>query len=75
MPMTRFVKIGRPDQEGLFKIRELPPCSYNLIAVEYLGEGEWQDPQLLGRLRAGATRVTLAEGEKKSVTLKLSVGS
>jgi len=74
-PGTRFVRTARPDQEGLFKVRELPSGNYALAALEYLGEGEWQDPEVLARLRARATRVTLMEGEKKTVTLKLSPGS
>ena len=33
--------------------------------------GEWQNPELLGRFEAGAERVTLLEGQDRSVSLKL----
>ena len=69
---SRYVRAARADQEGLFKIRGLPPEDrYLAVAVDYLEEGEGGDPQFLGDITERATRVSLGEGEVKAVDLKL----
>lgn len=71
-PRTRFIQVGRPDQDGKFKIRGLPPQSYLAIAVESVQEGEWSDPDFLERAKGNATRFALNEGETKTFDLKLA---
>jgi hypothetical protein len=71
LPQTRYVTAVRPDQEGRFKVRNLPAGDYLAIAVEYLAQGEWGDPEVLDRLKSKAARVTLDEGESKAVQLKI----
>lgn len=71
--MTRFVRTARPDQSGKFVINGLPAGSYLMAALEYLEPGEEQDPEVLERLRAAGTPVTLNDGEKKDLTLTLRV--
>ena len=70
--MTRYVRTVRPNQEGRFSIKGLPPDDYHLIALDYLETGEEGDPEQLEKWKANATRVTLADGEPKSLTLKLN---
>lgn len=70
--MTRYVRTVRPNQEGRFSIKGLPPDEYYLIALDYLEMGEEGDPEQLEKWKANATRVTLADGEPKSLTLKLN---
>jgi hypothetical protein len=70
--MTRYVRTVRPNQEGRFSIKGLPPDDYYLIALDYLETGEEGDPEQLEKWKANATRVTLADGEPKSLTLKLN---
>jgi carboxypeptidase family protein len=70
--MTRFVRTVRPNQEGRFSLKGLPPDEYYVIALDYLEMGEEGDPEQLEKWKAGATRVTLADGEPKSLTLKLN---
>lgn len=70
-PMSRFIQAGRPDKDGTYTIRGLPPGEYLLRAVDDVDQGEWYDPELLATLRTGATRVTLQEGDTKSLDLKL----
>jgi hypothetical protein len=69
---TRYVRMVRADEQGRFSMRGLPPgATYLAAAVDYVDSGEWQDPEFLERLREEASRVTIREGETKSVTLPL----
>ena len=69
---SRWMSSARADQQGQFKIAELPPGSYLAIAVEYVPQGEWRDPAWLERAARSATKFTLDEGETKTLALKLS---
>jgi hypothetical protein len=71
LPNSRYVTGTRPDQEGRFQVKNLPPGGYYAIAVEYLAQGEWGDPDVLERLKAKATRFSLDEGETKTLELKI----
>ena len=68
---SRFVRTSRPDQSGKFEIKGLPPEDYLVIALDYFEPGEDADPDVLERLRPNATRITIGEGEAKTVTLKV----
>jgi protocatechuate 3,4-dioxygenase beta subunit len=70
--LSRARGSARPDQQGQFKIASLPPGRYHAIAVEYVADGEWADPEWLGRAAKKATRFTLDEGATKTLDLKLS---
>jgi hypothetical protein len=71
-PQSRFIGSGRPDQQGRFTIRGLPPGRYVAIAVGYLEPGEERDPDRLEAWRQGGTVFTLSEGETHALDLKLS---
>jgi Carboxypeptidase regulatory-like domain len=71
VPFTRWVNGTRPDQEGRFRLRNLPAGSYNIVAVDYIEAGAWGDPELLDRLKPHAKRITLSEGGSEKVDLKL----
>lgn len=71
-PMTRWVTGARPDQDGRFKVQNLPAGSYLAIAVDYLPQGEWGDPELLERLKSKAKRFTLDEGGTQTLDLRLT---
>lgn len=69
---SRHVRAGRADQQGLFKVRGLPPGEqYLAVAVDYIEEGEGGDPEFLREMRDQATRLQLGEGEVKAIDLKL----
>lgn len=71
LPNSRYVTGVRPDQDGRFTVRNLPAGDYVAVAVEYLAQGEWGDPDVLQRLRPKATRFSLNEGDNKTLTLPL----
>jgi hypothetical protein len=72
LPLNRWISSARPDQDGRFKVNNLPPGAYYAIALEYVAQGEWSDPDWLERARSKATRFTLDEGGTKALDLKLS---
>jgi hypothetical protein len=68
---SRFIALGRPNQDGRFKIAGLPPEDYLVVAVPALQGSEWQDPDYLESLRSFAQSLTLSEGEARTLDLKL----
>ena len=72
---TRYRAVGRPDQEGRFKIRTLPPGRYYVVAVDYVDPSESNDPEFLDRVRTKATTLTVNEGETKVLDLKVQTVS
>ena len=72
LPMNRWTASARPDQDGQFKFTNLPAGTYYAIAVEYVAQGEWSDPEWLARASKKATRFILDEGTTKMLELKLA---
>jgi len=72
LAQNRWMASARPDQEGQFRLGNLPPGQYYAIAVEYVAQGEWQDPEWLARAAKTATKVAIEEGASKTLELKLS---
>jgi hypothetical protein len=68
---SRRVAGVRPDSQGRYAIRNLPPGRYGVIAVSDLESNEWFDSVLLERLRWVSTGVTLAGVESKTVDLMI----
>jgi hypothetical protein len=65
------VQAVRPGVDGKYVIRDLPPGDYLLAAVTDVDQDEWQDPAFLERLQPGSIKVTIAEGEKKTLDLRI----
>jgi Carboxypeptidase regulatory-like domain len=74
LPSTRWVNGTRPNQEGRFQIRNMPAGSYYAVALEYIEQGSWGDPELLDRLKTQAKRFTLGEGGTETLDLKIAQG-
>jgi hypothetical protein len=70
-PLTRAIGSVRPDQQGRFSLRGLPPGRYLVAAIDYLQSGQERDLKLLERLRARATAVVLTEGGTQNVTVTM----
>lgn len=70
---SRYLRTARPDTNGRYNIKSLPPSDdYLIIVVQNLESGQGADPEFLARAREEAKPVTLAEGETKAVDAKLS---
>ncbi|MBZ5557337.1 MAG: carboxypeptidase-like regulatory domain-containing protein [Acidobacteriia bacterium] len=69
---SRYQSMGRPDQDGRFKIMGLPPGEYYIIAVDRVEPGQQGDPDFLESVRSRATSLSLNEGETKTVDLRLN---
>jgi hypothetical protein len=70
---SRFIRTARPDQDGRFQIRGLPPLErYLAIAVHGLEDGQAGDPEFLARIRNGATDFSLGDGEIRALDLRFS---
>jgi hypothetical protein len=70
---SRYIRAMRPDTNGRYNTRNLPPGEdYLVIAVQNLEQGQGSDPEFLARAREEAKPFLLAEGETKAVDVKLS---
>ena len=67
----RCVKSARPDRQGRYHVKGLPPGEYLAIALDYVEDGIWNDPEYLEGIRGRAERFTLAEAESKNLDLEL----
>ena len=72
---SRYFGTGRADQDGRFKVRNLPPGDYYAIALDYVEPGAGTDPEFLETIRNRATTFSMTEGAVKALDLKLVMGS
>jgi hypothetical protein len=70
---SRHLGTGRPDQDGRFKVRNLPPGDYYAIALDYVEPGAGTDPEFLEKIRNQATTFSMSEGAVKTLDLKLVI--
>jgi hypothetical protein len=68
---SRFMTAARPDSKGAFTLTGLLPGDYLAIAVPSIQGQDWQNPLTLESYRALATSVTVLEGGKTNVALRL----
>jgi protocatechuate 3,4-dioxygenase beta subunit len=68
---SRFVRAARPDQQGQWRIRGLPPGEYLAVAVETVEEGQWYEPEYLESIRRHGQKATLVEAGEKTLALRL----
>jgi hypothetical protein len=70
---SRYSGSGRPDQDGRFKVRQLPPGDYYAIALDYVEPGAGADPEFLDKIRDRATPFSMTEGGITTLDLKLAI--
>ena len=61
----------RPGGDGRFKFQNPRPGDYLIAAVTDVEQGEWNDPAFLEQLVAASTKISVAEGEKKTQSLRI----
>ena len=66
-----FVRAVRPDQQGRYEVKGLPPGEYLAVALDYVQDRMWNDPEYLESLRGYAHKVTIGDGESQTLSLKL----
>jgi protocatechuate 3,4-dioxygenase beta subunit len=68
---TRYVSAARPDVSDVYTVN-VPAGDYFIAAAADIEPGDWNDPDVLASLRDRATRVTIGDGERKTMDLKVS---
>lgn len=68
---TRFIQTARPDQQGRYQVRGLPPGQYVAAAVESLSRDGHYNPAFQKRVRSTAAPFTLKEGQQLVLDLQL----
>jgi endonuclease V-like protein UPF0215 family len=68
---SRWIRAVRPDQQGRYEIKGLPPGEYLAVALNYVEDGTWNDPEYLESIRRYAQRITLGDGGTQTPSLKL----
>ena len=71
-PQARQIMTARPDQNGKFQIRGLPPGEYFLAVIDPQQQGEWFDPAFLEQQTGDASRLTLLEGATRTQDLRIN---
>jgi hypothetical protein len=68
---ARYTRVVRPDQQGRFETRGLPPGNYLAAAVESLEQGSHWDPAFRKQVEPAARRFRLTEGQTATLDLQL----
>jgi hypothetical protein len=68
---TRFIRTARPDQEGRYQTRGLPPGEYFAVAVPSLEGGDEWDPAFRKRVEPLGKRFRLNDGQSATIDLEL----
>jgi hypothetical protein len=73
---SRYFRRARPEPAGYADVRGLPPGDYYVAPVSGMsvlreGADAWQDPEFLESLVQRATRATLIDGQKLSISVRV----
>lgn len=68
---TRFIHTARPDQQGRYQVKGLPPGHYVAAAVQTLSRDGHHNPEFQKRMRAVAKPFSLKEGQELVVDFTL----
>jgi protocatechuate 3,4-dioxygenase beta subunit len=68
---SRFVQTSRPNQNGAFSLKGLPPGRYLAALVPSLENGMQNDPAVLDELRPRAQSFSLTEGQTLNLNLQM----
>jgi hypothetical protein len=65
------VRTARPDAAGGFEFRNVIPGDYLAVALEYVRDGDWTDPEFLEKLRERGAKVKVDDRGAPPISLKL----
>jgi uncharacterized protein (DUF2141 family) len=68
---SRRIAYTKPNRQGVWTIRNLPPGDYRIVVTQDVDQNEWFDPAVLERLTASATPFTIAAADTKTIDLVL----
>jgi hypothetical protein len=68
---TRFIRTVRPDQDGKYVSKGLPPADYFAVAVESLEQGDQWNPEFQEGAKPRGRRFSLREGQTLALELQL----
>src|SRR5262249_15851519 len=71
-PLARQILTARPDQNGKFQIRGVPPGDYYLVTVDPAEQGEWFEPAFLDQQRAASARIRIGDGDVTTHDFRIS---
>ena len=64
------MRSARVRANGEFSFASVPVGDYYLTAIADEDGADWQDPDVLDALSRAATRITINDGDQKTVTLR-----
>jgi hypothetical protein len=70
----RFIRVVRPDQDGSFRLKGLPPGNYFATALDWIEQGRQFVPTFQEQLRKAGKTLILREGQSTTIDLKLVEG-
>lgn len=68
---TRYVSVARPALDDLYHARLLPG-DYYAVAMNDVEPNAWTDPDFLAQARERATKFSIADGETRTLDLRLT---
>ena len=70
-PASRRVMMTRPDTNGRYTFRSLPPGDYMVAAVTDIDQGSQYDPEFLKAIAGSSVRVDIGEAAKVAQDLRV----
>jgi hypothetical protein len=68
---TPRIRTARTTNAGTFRIRAIPGGEYLVVAVSEARINDWHEPGFFERVRASATRLTIAWGQQQTASVKV----
>ena len=65
------IRFGRTDQKGIFRLENVPPGDYFVVALDALESWQAYDPEFLAEIKPRAERLTVHEGASPQLALRL----
>ena len=69
-PGARRLRSSRVRPDGQFSFASIPVGDYYVAAIGDEDGGNWQDPEFLDAVSRSAVRVTIDDGDQKTITLR-----